>query len=560
MSATSPVRVPIGPDAALWNTFPVCRTVLVVVHTVTSVNRLADVLPVFESDPRVQLVFTTPGSSAVSQGVAESLGATGDVVVPWRQARRTAFDLAISAHHSGPLHKLRAPLTVLSHGLGYCKYTMADPRRPVYGMARDWLVRDGRPIADALVLSHSEQVRQLATAAPEAAGAAVVVGDPCFDRMRASLPRRRERYRRALGARADDLVVVLSSTWGPNSLLATRTELPRRLLAELPADNHRVSLVLHPNAAFGHGARQSRSVLADCRRAGLNPVPPAAGWQQAVLAADVLVGDNGSVTGYAAAMGVPTLLAAFAPAEVVPGTAIAALGETAPRLDPDRPLRAQVEAARAGHRPDRFAAVAGLVSSVPDEALDRLRTLCYRQMGLPEPELPAPMHLLPDTDLPPKPAEPPASWVDGEVWTDGDRTTVTLRRLPTDVSPRQPDTDAHLAVHVDHPMRDWRGAAGVLYVRRDELDVPPDTWLSGTLRDWLSCLVAAVLMDDGCLLSVAGAGTLRLTATGPDGPPASAYPSAVYRLLADGHHMSAAPDRFWLDVGHGPHEIRVRPA
>jgi hypothetical protein len=108
------------------------RTVLVIVHTVASGTRLLDLLPVFESDPRVQLVFTTPGTSAVSQGVSEFLAGLGVVVIPWAQAIHIGFDLAVTANHSGDLHDINAPLAVISHGIGYTKNSTGN-RKPETG-------------------------------------------------------------------------------------------------------------------------------------------------------------------------------------------------------------------------------------------------------------------------------------------------------------------------------------------------------------------------------------------------------------------------------------------
>src|SRR5690348_769695 len=57
------------------------------------------------------------------------------------------------------------------------------PHAPVFGLSPEWLLHDGRPIADLTVLSHPEQLARLRTACPEAARTAVLAGDPCYDRM-----------------------------------------------------------------------------------------------------------------------------------------------------------------------------------------------------------------------------------------------------------------------------------------------------------------------------------------------------------------------------------------
>ncbi|RJO74839.1 hypothetical protein D5S18_15495 [Nocardia panacis] len=97
------------------------KRALVVVHTVTAWNRLADILSVFDSDLRVQLVFTFPDVSKVSGDVERQLADSGALTISWEQALSEKFDVAISVHHSGKLQTIAAPLAVLSHGIGYSK-------------------------------------------------------------------------------------------------------------------------------------------------------------------------------------------------------------------------------------------------------------------------------------------------------------------------------------------------------------------------------------------------------------------------------------------------------
>ncbi|MDX3003461.1 hypothetical protein PWY87_17370 [Kribbella solani] len=127
MSTAVRSLVAVDPGAAAWRTISPERTVLVIVHTVTAWNRFEDVLVVFDSDRRIQLVFTFPDASAVSGGIQEHLTAQGAQVIPWDRALTVDFDLALSAHHSGDLHRVRAPVAVLSHGMGYTKYSHREP-------------------------------------------------------------------------------------------------------------------------------------------------------------------------------------------------------------------------------------------------------------------------------------------------------------------------------------------------------------------------------------------------------------------------------------------------
>ncbi|MFD0383903.1 hypothetical protein ACFQ2B_21060 [Streptomyces stramineus] len=152
---------------------------------------------------------------------------------------------------------------------------------PVFGLSPDWLLHQGRPLAAATVLSHPEQLDRLRAACPEAAGTAVLAGDPCFDRILAALPYR-ERFRRALGVGDGQRLVVVNSTWAPGSLFGDGPgddggdllpSLLPRLASELPADEYRTAAVLHPNIWHGHGPGQVRAWLDRARRAGLVLIP-----------------------------------------------------------------------------------------------------------------------------------------------------------------------------------------------------------------------------------------------------------------------------------------------
>jgi hypothetical protein len=157
--------------------------VLLVVHNVTSATRLLDVLPLFRDDLRVQLLATCTGSSPFQAGVGELLTRVGVPVLPWDQALNTPVDLAVAASLGGDIQDIQGELVILSHGVGYNK-TLAIPdtgyripdtgHPPVFGLSSEWLLADGTPVADVLVLSHPEQVERLRNACPEAAPTAVL--------------------------------------------------------------------------------------------------------------------------------------------------------------------------------------------------------------------------------------------------------------------------------------------------------------------------------------------------------------------------------------------------
>ncbi|SER12595.1 hypothetical protein SAMN04487818_101664 [Actinokineospora terrae] len=311
----------------VWETVRGERRVLVVVRTPAAWGRLGDVLPGLLGDLRVEVVFTVDEGSVFAGGLEGRLKAAGAVVVPWGQACREKFDLAVAASDNGALHLLNAPLVLMPHGAGYHRRAAADPTA-VSGLAG--LVKNGRVVPHTVVVAHERQVAALKSVDPRVH--AVLTADPCLDRITASAAHR-HRYRRAFDADGRRMV-LLCSTWGPHSLFGTDPRLAERLVSTLPADEYRVAMTLHPNVWQRHGPLQVRAWLRQALAAGLALVPPGHDWRQAMVAADLVISDHGSLTSYAAAAGKPILLAADGGPEVI-ASPLSRLLASLPRLPPD---------------------------------------------------------------------------------------------------------------------------------------------------------------------------------------------------------------------------------
>lgn len=378
-------QVPVGLDAERWITRAGCKTVLVAVHTVTMGQRLEMLLPLIETDERVQVIFTA-APHAFGNGVARFLRQLDGISIPWEQATETPFDLALAAGYPA-IHELRAPLIVLPHGAGYNKLVVhggtghAVAAREVYGLDNQRLVQGGRVVPDVLVLSHRADLSVLGRQCPEALPAAEVIGDPCYDRLAVSKPLRAA-YRRALGVPDATRLVVTTSTWGTGSLFGQLTDLHDRMLAELPRDQYEVVALMHPNVWYGHGPRQVRAWLSSAMRRGLALVPPDAGWLSVLMAADVVIGDAGSGSAYAAAAGVPVIIGTFPDEDVARGSAAALLAAAAPRLRLDQPVERQLAEAVTGHSGELSGAVAARITSEPGQFSRNMRHLIYQILGL----------------------------------------------------------------------------------------------------------------------------------------------------------------------------------
>ncbi|MFG2497929.1 hypothetical protein ACGFSB_06885 [Streptomyces sp. NPDC048441] len=416
------------------------------------------------------------------------------------------------------------------------------------------------------MLSHPEQLERLRRVCPEAEDVSVLAGDPCFDRMLAARPYR-DRFRRALGVRRGQRLVVLNSTWNPEGFFGNggsgagggggHDVLPGllpRLTAELPADDYRLAVVLHPNIWHGHGPGQVRAWLDRARRSGLTLIDPAHTWRQALLAADAVFGDFGAVSYYASALGVPVLLAATGQDRLDPETPLAAFVRDAPRLDPYGPLRAQVEQLVAGHRP--AADPAEFVTSAPRASAALLRRHFYRLLDLPEPAAPALLEPLP---LPPY--DPPRRTAPLRVLTRVRDTDIVIERSTE--HPYDADGDTHLAVHEDTRDPGTLELADVI-VREGSPDDPrlggPRVWTAEILdRHPLCALAAYVSGPDHCTVRSREHGLFRLSAgPGADADPA-AYASSLYAWLAGGGSVPPAGSTLRVHAAGGVHPVAVEP-
>lgn len=501
---------------------------IVAARTLTSTVRILETLPaLLRGDHRVVVVFAFDPTSAFNDGVLDLLREAGCRVMPWEQLGSIVPDLIISASENIDVPDGHCPVLVLPHGVGFQKLVpdARAVRTRLSGVVPEALLETGR---GWLAISHPDQEEQLLAAHPKAAGHTLLTGDPCYDELLASLPQA-EAYRRALGVEEGRRLVVISSTWGPTSLIGQDPDLPARLLAELPVDEYRVAAILHPNVWSGHGSWQIRTLQAAALESGLLLIPPAHAWRPALVAAHAVIGDHGSVTLYGASLDKPLLLATFG-SDAVPGTAIAGLERTASRLDRHRALRPQIESAIRSHAPGRYAEIADRAFAEPGQALVRLRAALYRLMDLPmvRPEAQPAARTLPPPDLSPATV---TSWtVTTTASSAAGHGTITVRRYPAAVAHHHvADMEGFRHLACDEEERDYRltESASVLIHRRPGPSAAAALrWIRDTLDRFPGSLLAAAALGRGsCLVGLRDGRIVEATATGPATDPG--LPAAV---------------------------------
>ncbi|MBZ4319796.1 glycosyltransferase family 9 protein [Streptomyces huiliensis] len=526
---------------------------LFAVRSAGALHRLLDVLPVFEGDERIAARFAlVPGSDFDVDALA-ALDRSGARLLTWDDARSRTHDLILTASPKGAIRVLSGPHVLLPHGAGFNKALPEEgsPHLPS-GLDPRFLLVDGRPWAALHALAHGDQLDRLAEHCPPAAARATVVGDPTLDRLLASLAHRDD-YRTALGT-GERRLVVLASTWGRESLLARRPELPAALARVLPHDAYQLALVLHPNEHSRLGAYDLSRHLAPALRAGVVLAEPYEEWAALLVACDAVVTDHGSTALYAAALGRPVVGAYDGGSELIPGTPMAALLEQAPRLTDPAGL---AEALRAAAEQD-VRKCADAAFDLPGESLPRLREELYRLLGLRPRTVPVRPHPLP---APRKPAAPngPAAYA---VRTRVAGLRISVERFPADTTL----TAHHLAAESPHAGPRETQSAAVLWRRARPASGSPHTstwtaggWTARTLDEAPYCrTAAAILTPERCLLRHRTAGTFRVRVEPhrTDGRVLRADPaaviSAVHSWLGGARPEPTLPVTLVCDVGPFP--------
>ncbi|WP_370967244.1 hypothetical protein [Amycolatopsis sp. cg9] len=386
------------------------------------------ILEVLHPNPPDVKFVVEPGSE-FADDLGPSIVEQGYKLLSWREATSTRFDVVLAAHATQALGEFRGPVFCLPHGAGYNRLVPESTGSPDFatGTVDSQLkAESGSVIPAAFGCSHPEQLERLRKSCPEAVDRAVVIGDPVYDQICASR-RRRPEYRDRFEVGPDQKLVVVISTWGKHGTVGCEANLPMRLLAQLPADEYRVLLIMHPNIWAGHSVAQIRSELRNELDSGLVVIPPRTPWAAGLIAADIVLGDHSSLSMYAAAIGCRFLLAADGRPELVPGSPLANLCAEATRLDVHGDLRAQIEDHLQAPRQRSAKEIADTIFAEQGQSWARTRSVVRKLVG--REDLSEPPRMTAVGDPEPDSGRRVTSW-QVSVTMDGRTGTVRLERYP----------------------------------------------------------------------------------------------------------------------------------
>ncbi|MFE5162989.1 hypothetical protein ACFRNT_31690, partial [Streptomyces sp. NPDC056697] len=538
------------------------RAVLFAARSAVALYRLLDVLPVFSGDARITRLFTFVPGSDFGADALSAIEALGGRTVPWSEACGRSYDLIVAASPKGDLRLLRGPHVLIPHGAGFNKAIRGEGSADsASGLDPAYLRRAHDHAPAALhALAHPDQVARLAAADPRAADRAKVIGDLTLERVLASTSLR-DRYRVALGTGTRKLLVLVS-TWGPESLVRQHPGLAARLAVHLPYDEYQLALVIHPNERSLLGRYELAERLAPALDAGMILPDPHEEWASVLIAADALVTDHGSAAlYYCAAQDRPIVSVHPGGGELIPGSPMGVLLDRIPRLEGAEDIADALRAYRQG--PGRAAAQAAFAPA--GDAVDRLRNEVYALLGLAPPAYGVPPRLLPS----PGPATRVPSAFDVHVATT--TAGVRITRYPAGVGL----PGHHLAVEHSAASERLARSAGLLYRRPLPASAAPvdlawtaDGWTRHTLSAYPGCRSAAALLPSGgCLLRVRGHEQTYAAQVEPRSEagrivqidPAIAL-SAVHARLVSGQPVTDSGTVMSCVVGGRTFRITLRPA
>jgi hypothetical protein len=310
--------------------------------------------------------------------------------------------------------------------------------------------------------------------------------------------------------------------------------------------------VLHPNLWSHYSRYQIEHMWFEpACEAGMLLLPPDVGWQAALIAADLVIGDQGSVTLYATTLDKPILLAASG-IDVVPRTPPGKLASVAARLTPELPLREQIEVAIDKHRPGEFAFLTDQMISNRGQAARTLQRLCYEQLSLPLPGSAPPPRAYPAPELS---ARTPASFVVFSSLTKGG--DVTVSRFPAALRNRDavgPGDMWHLCADHAEPDRRLPGQASVVVRSRSASPRSARDWTEGAFGMYPGALITAAAIPHGCVARTRDGRHYMVKGIEP-----SLAASVLYTMIRARADIAGAVGGVTVRTGSATTRVRITP-
>lgn len=343
---------------------------------------LAPVWELFREDARFRFFVTFPRDAHLAHEfdkIRRQLPVR-EIRMGWAECR--PWDLIVTADHgyAGLATRTRCPVLYTGHGM---TGKVVAGEGGDYGYGPRCRLEDGSPRYSAMLEASDANRDRIIERDPLLAPAIRVVGSLQDDRLLSQLPRRDE-IRSELGYTDEDCVVLVQSSWGPDSLVHTQGEAIFEAARKAKTTQFIASVHPHEYRPTADGTASWGERLRGFAGDRLRVREPSVSWIPSLVAADLVISDHTSLVIYAALAGKPTLWVPVPPSSIEAGTALARLRDMSPRYRPDGELEEQVSAAIRDFPYDEARALAAEINSCPGSASARIRALVGDVLALPD--------------------------------------------------------------------------------------------------------------------------------------------------------------------------------
>lgn len=332
-------------------------------------------------EPLVETYFTQAPSAGMSSEALRPLAEQlGHRYVPYWKARMQWWDLIVfPEYRAADRFHPDAPKVLVNHFLGGGK--MINGKE--YRFERE-LVHMGRPMFRKIFdASYASRERAIA-ADPKLAEQIVVVGDLRSDEM-FKLVDRREEIRRELGFQPDDTVVLVQSTWGPQSIMERwGPELLDEALKIQDGTEFRFIASTHPLHWSGRRVAEHPwgEHLLSLQPRGLRVVRPEDDWGVSMVASDMVISDNTSLAATYCQLGKPLMFIDGLEDFVPEGSTVGKLYEISPHLASADDLHRTLCQVQDDYPYEQLRHIAYGVNAYPGEAEKKIRAELMEELEL----------------------------------------------------------------------------------------------------------------------------------------------------------------------------------
>lgn len=358
------------------------KRILFCASNVLMAEYVREIYHILRSDTRLEVYLTSSHRHQFKGLKGSALAKMVDVpFVSFATAGMQWWDLIIFPTPNGAQNfHPRIPKILCTHHT-----TGGDAREGVDFLYGPHAMRNGKCMFEKIFEASEHTCDIVERNNPVLVGRMTAVGDLKVDKM-LRLNDRRNEIRRELGYQDNDIVVLLQSTWGEDSLIE---RMGRELVSEakslLPLGKYKFIISIHPNywGTSPYAIEHPWGTFCEEQECeGLIAKRSSDPWEPFHVASDLVISDHTSLVAAYALLHRPIYLLPLRDGLFLDGAIVAQLARVAPCLSEASGLRELLERDHADYPMDDIIQIAQHIDSYLGEAEKRIKEEVYEVMDL----------------------------------------------------------------------------------------------------------------------------------------------------------------------------------